>query len=405
MMLLEFLRETAFREKFDVDVERDLLVSFQVPGIGELGVTSFDPSFWNQLTLLIVLQTLVNLACAFLNYRVILPRPNTATAFVVGYGLVCPILIALPFYSIEVLDLRNATLMIATAAGPSMLCFRTLEAMYETIPAYATGSLGSYVLYFCSTVQFDFDPKTENVKHVSWSSLFRRVRVFAWLFLLSAVMYSILIPLNFQVFPMERNSWVDLFHWKSLANNYIMAFHTSLSLEVGSAGIALGISTLTGIETMDLNDKPLTKSTSPSDFWGNRWNRVVSSALKRGVFIPMRKQGFSRPLAAMATFVASGLLHEYTIVVMTYNDPSVYTTVAFRQLAFFMWNGVVLGIEHFLRGNKLLAQASKIIPHGPLRSFLVVLTVLPLAHLFTQISVDIGFYNSFGRGFPKIVKL
>ena len=80
-MLLEFLRETAFREKFDADVDRELLVSFQVPGVGELGVTSFDPSFWNQLTLLIVLQSVVNLACAFLIYRVILPRPNTATSF------------------------------------------------------------------------------------------------------------------------------------------------------------------------------------------------------------------------------------------------------------------------------------------------------------------------------------
>ena len=183
-----------------------------------------------------------------------------------------------------------------------------------------------------------------------------------------------------------------------------MAFHTSISLEVGSAGIALGISSLTGIETMDLNVSPLTTSTSPSDFWGNRWNRVVSSALKRAIFIPMRKQGFSRPVAAMATFAASGLLHEYLIVVMMQNRHSEYASLAFSQLAFFLWNGVVLGIEHLLRGNKYLEHVANRLP-VPLRSFLVVLTVLPLAHLFTQIFVENGFYTAFARGFPKIVKI
>lgn len=404
-MLLDFLRETAFHEKFDADLEREPLISFDLLGTGRLGITGFDPSFWNQLTLLILLQTVVNLACAVLVYRFIVPRPCTASAFLIGYGLICPILIALPFYTVDALDLRNATLMLATGAGPSMLFFRTLEAMYATIPAYATGSLRSYAMYFCSTVQFDFDPKTQQVKRVTWSSLFRRMRVFVWLFIQTAVMCSLMIPLNFQVFPMDRNSWLDLFHWKSLANNYVMAFHTSLCLEVGSAGIALGISTLTGIETMDLNIAPLTTSTSPSDFWGNRWNRVVSSALKRGVFIPMRKQGFSWPVAAMTTFAASGLLHEYLIVVMLHNGTSEYLTMAFSQLSFFIWNGVVLGIENLLRGNKSLAQVSKRLPHGPVRSFLVVLTVLPLVHLFTEIFVDNGFYNAFGRGFPKIIRL
>ena len=403
-MLLEFLRETAFHEKFDTDVEREIVVSFQVPGIGEFGVTSFDPSFWNQLTLLIVLQTFANLVCAVLVYRIIVPQPGSATTFLVGYGLICPTLIALPFYSVEVFDLRNTTLMLATGAGPSMLFFRTLEAMYATIPGYATGSLGAYVLYFCSTVQFDFDEKTQQVKRVTWATWFRRARIFVWLFVQTAIMCSILIPLNFQVFPMERNSWVNLFHWKNLANNYIMAFHCALCLEVGSVGIALGVSTLTGIETMDLNVSPLSASTSVSDFWGNRWNRVVSSALKRGIFVPMRKQGFSRPMAAMATFIASGLLHEYLIVVMLRDRTSDYKNMAFSQLAFFMWNGVVLGVEHLLRSSKMLAQVSQRVPPGPLRSFLVVLTVLPLSHLFTQIFVDNGFFHAFGRGFPKVVK-
>ena len=110
-------------------------------------------------------------------------------------------------------------------------------------------------------------------------------------------------------------------------------------------------------------------------------------------------------MAAMATFIGSGLLHEYLIVVMLRDRTSDYKNMAFSQLAFFMWNGVVLGVEHLLRSSKMLAQVSQRVPPGPLRSFLVVLTVLPLSHLFTQIFVDNGFFHAFGRGFPKVVKI
>jgi len=294
--------------------------------------------------------------------------------------------------------LRNGTLMMASAAGPALLFFRILEAMYDTIPEFGKGSLNKYILYFCSTVQFDFDKETKEVRRVTWPSLWRRMGHFAWLFIQTALLYSILIPVDFRIIPMEERTWSNIFSWRNLMNNYIMAFHCSLSLEVGAAGIALGISALTGIETMNLNTNPLTASTSPSDFWGNRWNRVVSSALKRGVFVPLRKHGCYRPVAAMATFIASGLLHEYLLLVMYHNQISVGINVAGYHLAFFMWNGIIIGIDHLLRDNQVLVSFSGKLP-GPVRSFLVILTVLPLAHLFTEVYVDNGFFRSFGRGF------
>lgn len=79
-------------------------------------------------------------------------------------------------------------------------------------------------------------------------------------------MFSILIPCKYQVFPIEL-TWANLLSWRNLVNNYLLAYLTSLSLECGSTGIGLGISVLTGIDTMDLNVSPLTTSTSPSDFW------------------------------------------------------------------------------------------------------------------------------------------
>eukprot|EP00546_Thalassionema_frauenfeldii_P012146 CAMPEP_0178918672 /NCGR_PEP_ID=MMETSP0786-20121207/13954_1 /TAXON_ID=186022 /ORGANISM="Thalassionema frauenfeldii, Strain CCMP 1798" /LENGTH=58 /DNA_ID=CAMNT_0020592403 /DNA_START=719 /DNA_END=892 /DNA_ORIENTATION=+ len=55
---------------------------------------------------------------------------------------------------------------------------------------------------------------------------------------------------------------------------------------------------------------PLFTSRSPSDFWGRRWNLLVHSLLKGGIFKPVRKY-FSSTVATVAAFLASGALHEW----------------------------------------------------------------------------------------------
>jgi hypothetical protein len=403
-MLLEFLKDFVFGEKFDAD-DRLPQLFFELPLIGQCGLIGLDPLFWGQLTFLILLQSVVNLACALLIYTAIVPQPGAASAYLVGYGIICPALILLPFYCIQLLDLRNSAMMIASAAGPTLLFWRTFEAMYATMPSFATQSLSSFVMYYCSTVQFDFDASTQKVLPVTRASMLRKGTNFLWLFVQASLLFSLLRPVNYEVFPQER-TWFSLLSWKNLVNNYIMAFVTTISLEVGSVGVGLAISALTGIETMELNINPLTTSQSPSDFWGNRWNRLVSSALKRGVFIPLRKIGLSRPMAAMGTFLASGLLHEYIIVIIAYNDirETGRMPVSGGHLLFFAWNGAVLGIEHFLRRFEWVDKISRRLP-PPVCTFLAIMTVLPLSHLFTQVYVDLGFYNGFSIGFPRIVKI
>jgi hypothetical protein len=403
-MLLEFLKDSVFGEKFDGD-DRLPEVFFELPWIGQCGLIGLDPLFWGQLTFLILLQSVVNLACALLIYKVIVPQPGTTSAYLLGYGIICPALIVLPFLCIRIFDLRNSAMMIAAAAGPTLLFWRNFEAMYATMPSFATQSMGSFVMYYCSTVQFDFDASTQKVLPVTRASLLRKSITFIWLFVQTSLLFSLLRPVNYEIFPQER-TWFNLFSWKNLVNNYILAFLTSMSLEVGSVGIGLAISVLTGIETMDLNINPLTSSQSPSDFWGNRWNRLVSSALKRGVFIPLRKAGLSRPMAAMGTFLASGLLHEYIILVIAYNDirETGRMPVSGSHLLFFAWSGAILGIEHFLRRFEWVDKISQRLP-PPVRTFIAIMTVLPLSHLFTQVYVDLGFYTGFSMGFPRIVRV
>lgn len=55
---------------------------------------------------------------------------------------------------------------------------------------------------------------------------------------------------------------------------------TGLALEAGTLHFGLAISLLTGKSTITVNDSPLTKSSSPSDFWGGRWNKQIHGLLK-----------------------------------------------------------------------------------------------------------------------------
>jgi hypothetical protein len=122
----------------------------------------------------------------------------------------------------------------------------------------------------------------------------------------------------------------------------------------------------------------------------------------------LRKASFSRPTAALATFAASGLLHEYILIVMAVNpkkDLQVTSLINYgHQLAFFLWNGTVLILEHLLKGHAVVAWIQTHFP-APIRTALVILTVLPVAMLFTEVYVDFGFYADYALGFPRLIRV
>ena len=100
-MLLEFLKDSVFGEKFDGD-DRLPEVFFELPWIGQCGLIGLDPLFWVFPFVGDPLQSVVNLACALLIYKVIVPQPGTTSAYLLGYGIICPALIVLPFLCIRI---------------------------------------------------------------------------------------------------------------------------------------------------------------------------------------------------------------------------------------------------------------------------------------------------------------
>lgn len=55
---------------------------------------------------------------------------------------------------------------------------------------------------------------------------------------------------------------------------------TSLCLDGGTLAVGLAINILTGYSTISVMLNPLSECSSPSDFWGRRWNRMIHGTLK-----------------------------------------------------------------------------------------------------------------------------
>jgi hypothetical protein len=166
--------------------------------------------------------------------------------------------------------------------------------MYGTSPDFVETSMWNYCLYYCAIIPFRFDPKTGKTIKAERAEIIRKSTGLFWIYLLTMLAYSIVVPLEYAPFPSPKggpqswpSSFLDLFHWGYILNNFVAAYITSLSLTSASLGVGLGISLLTGTSTIDAMDSPLFKSSSPSDFWGRRWNLVVHDLFKvRRTFVP-----------------------------------------------------------------------------------------------------------------------
>ena len=158
---------------------------------------------------------------------------------------------------------------------------------------------------------------------------------------------------------------------------------------------------LYGYETSEMVLNPMFKSTSPSKFWGRRWNTVVHQCLKNGMYKPARRYTASKTLAMFATFAVSGLIHEYVNFVMFANGDTAYR-FSWKQMIFFGWNGVLIALEYRL-GHRGLCQW--LVRHLPrlVITALVLGAALPLAHLFTGDWIHHGFFNAVYLSEPVLV--
>lgn len=145
----------------------------------------------------------------------------------------------------------------------------------------------------------------------------------------------------------------DHIHPKIILGMY--CFHIYFMLEIILAIVAALARTTLRVELEPQFKDPLL-STSLQDFWGRRWNLMVTSILRPTVYEPTLKAASNvvgpkwAPLpAVLGTFVVSGLMHELILYYMGRLEPT------FRMMCFFVLHGLCLMVEIALK-NALTAR-------------------------------------------------
>ncbi|XP_059663278.1 acyl-CoA--sterol O-acyltransferase 1-like [Cornus florida] len=125
----------------------------------------------------------------------------------------------------------------------------------------------------------------------------------------------------------------------------LQCFHVYFSLEIIFAVLAALARTLLGSELEPQFDEPYL-STSLQDFWGRRWNRMVSRILRPTVYEPtlnLSTRLLGRkwaPLPAIfSTFMVSGLMHELIFYYLGRERP------IWDIMWFFLLHGLSLMVE------------------------------------------------------------
>ncbi|KAK0602073.1 hypothetical protein LWI29_030092 [Acer saccharum] len=142
-----------------------------------------------------------------------------------------------------------------------------------------------------------------------------------------------------------------VYDYREYFNHYVLlclyCFHMYLELEMVLSLFAIPARFLRFELEPQFNEPYLT--TSLQDFWGSRWNLMVTSILRPTVYYPIRRIstyiiGASRKdgaqlVGVVATFVVSGLMHELIYYYLTLVPPTWEVTW------FFVLQGVCVAIE------------------------------------------------------------
>ncbi|KAF5943563.1 hypothetical protein HYC85_017640 [Camellia sinensis] len=186
-------------------------------------------------------------------------------------------------------------------------------------------------------------------------------------------------PLNYATKIMIVAMLVQVYKYKDHIHPKIIlvlyCFHIYFMLELVLAMMAALARALARLELEPQFDEPYL-STSLQDFWGKRWNLMVTSILRPTVYDPVRSISARligrkwAPLpAVLATFIVSGVMHELIFYYTGRLKPT------WEVSCFFLIHGVCLaaeiGIKKALKGQFMVPA----VVSGPAALAFVVVTV------------------------------
>ncbi|XP_027356765.1 acyl-CoA--sterol O-acyltransferase 1 [Abrus precatorius] len=186
----------------------------------------------------------------------------------------------------------------------------------------------------------------------------------------------------------------DYIHPKVIMGMY--CFHIYFLLEILLAIVA-GVARATlGLELEPQFNDPLL-STSLQDFWGRRWNLMVTSILRPTVYEPTLKAARdvvgptgAAIAAVLGTFVVSGLMHELILYYMGEMEPT------FKMTWFFVLHGLCLAVEIALKKALTATWRLPRFVSGPLTAGFVLATCIWLfLPEFIRCGIDVKAFEEY----------
>ncbi|VFQ58974.1 unnamed protein product [Cuscuta campestris] len=129
----------------------------------------------------------------------------------------------------------------------------------------------------------------------------------------------------------------------------LYGLHIYFVLELALVAVGYVAGRVSGVELDPPFDEPHL-ATSLQDFWGRRWNLMVTNIMRPAVYGPVRSAWarivpgrWARLAAVMATFLVSGVMHEFVFYHMGREKPSG------EVLCFFLLHGACLCVEIWIK--------------------------------------------------------
>jgi len=370
-----------------------------------------NPHFWNQALVLFILEQFFAALLACVVYYTIIPNRGTAYAYLIGFGIVCPLcLFSYSFWILDLLDIQNRVLRFSSfAILPVITTFHAVEAMFGFSPHSVEASLSNYVWYTVCGFEIEFDRKTQTLVKSSWKDIQSSIKAFLQSLLLTGLYSSMFRNVHYEPFDADEinaniSLWSNVLNSRLFLNNVVSTIYIQLYLTAFIDALSMSLTIFYRVKVKKAMNNPTLLTTSPSDFWGNRWNLVIHGTLKRGVFKPVYKYS-NKAIALWATFIASGLFHEYIFyglfIPMQEGED---LPPPGRQTAFFLWNAIILSLEHTIGHYHIFQWISQKLPR-PVVTVLVISTVMPVAHWFLHPYTKVTFFEHADYGFPILVPM
>ena len=391
---------------------------FYIDSVGGRTVGVFFPrvEFWNHITQALLLTTAFGMILSFVVHRHVIKNRRTRPTLARAIGCAAILSsILFPYAVVSLLDVRNLVVKFTLCASPALFMFRTSEAMFGFSPLGVERSLFSYLCHFAVPFELELDPKTGRPLETTREEMSTNVSLLIGSFIRVCILITLLAPSNFEPFEgrpgeMEGDdgmiSLMQYLRLGHLGNCFLAAYMFQLLLGLFGFAMSAVVQFGFGLKTNVSMRNPMLEATSPSDFWGKRWNTLVHGVLKRGVYKPVRRH-FSASMASLAAFVASALFHEWIVSVMAFrrecptDEQDCYQPQLGSNAAFFLWNAGVIAIESLLRRNTLVEKAGAVMPRIGI-TVIIIMTSLPLAHLFADPYIRAGFFSDYRQGFPLL---